>query len=709
MRRRRSGTTSVVAVLTCASALACTTVALAGEPTHSVARQWNEENLDAIRNDLARPTIHARNLYHVSIAMWDAWAAYDPDAKQVLHQEKLTAKDVQAARDEAISYAAYRVLFQRYATSPGAFITLLELNDRMAQLGYDTGVTTTVGDSPAALGNRIAATVLAYGLTDGANEANGYANQSYEPINEPLLPDFPGNPDLTEPNNWQPLALDFFVDQSGNLILGGYPDFLSPEWGEVDGFALLEEDRVAYERDGWTYYVFHDPGSPPWLRDNQPRGGTNYYKWGFEQVAIWSGHLDPTDGVMIDCSPASIGNAPLPEPEEFESFYNLAEGGDWGQGWDMNPATGQPYEPQIVPRGDYGRILAEFWADGPDSETPPGHWFTILNYVSDHPAIEKRIGGTGPIVDDLEWDVKAYLVLGGAMHDAAICAWGVKGWYDFIRPISAIRYMCDLGQCSDPTHDSYNPDGINLHPGLIEIVTEESSAPGERHEHLADHVGKIALYAWLGHDEIEEEETDTAGVGWMLAENWWPYQRPSFVTPPFAGYVSGHSTFSRAAAEVMTRLTGDPFFPGGMGEFFCPENEFLVFEDGPSMDVTLQWATYRDASDQCSLSRIWGGIHPGCDDIPGRHIGLIVGPDAWNYALTLYRGYEPCPGDFDGNRRVDINDFFALLQNWGDCPRGTNGCAGDCHPHRGYEWTWGDGKVDELDFINLLEQWGTCD
>ena len=46
-----------------------------------------------------------------------------------------------------------------------------------------------------------------------------------------------------------------------------------------------------------------------------------------------------------------------------------------------------------------------------------------------------------------------------------------------------------------------------------------------------------------------------------------------------------------------------------------------MFEDGPSVDLTLQWATYRDAADQCSLSRIWGGIHPPADDIPGRLIG----------------------------------------------------------------------------------------
>jgi len=53
---------------------------------------------------------------------------------------------------------------------------------------------------------------------------------------------------------------------------------------------------------------------------------------------------------------------------------------------------------------------------------------------------------------------------------------------------------------------------------------------------------------------------------------------------------------------------------------------------GPSQDIILQWATYRDASDQTSLSRIWGGIHPPADDIPGRIIGEKIGIQAFNYA-----------------------------------------------------------------------------
>ena len=256
----------------------------------------------------------------------------------------------------------------------------------------------------------------------------------------------------------------------------------------------------------------------------------------------------------------------------------------------------------------------------------------MLNYVNDHPDLVKKFKGEGEIVDDLEWDVKSYFVLGGAMHDAAISAWGIKGWYDYIRPVSALRAMADRGQRSDMALPNYSPSGISLIDGLIELVEIGDPLAGASDEH----VDKIKLKAWKGPDYINDPEVDVAGVDWILAENWWPYQRPSFVTPPFAGYISGHSTYSRAAAEVLTLLTGDPFFPGGMGEFVARKNEFLVFEEGPSVDVTLQWATYRDASDQCSLSRIWGGIHPPADDIPGRIIGENIGNNAFTLAEIYF-------------------------------------------------------------------------
>ncbi len=632
--------------------------ATVADAQHSIARRWNEKVLDAIRGDFARPTVHARNLFHTSVAMYDAWAAYDGRADTYLLGKTVhgytcpfrgvpPAEDVKAAQEEAMSYAVYRILRHRFARSPRAGLLFSQIDYLMDSLGYDTSVThIDYACSPAGLGNYIAHHIIAYGLQDGANELGEYANRNYLPVNPPMAVDSSGNPDILDLNRWQPLRLSQFIDQSGNWIFNNTPEFLSPEWGAVAPFSLQREEANIYERDGFEYWVYHDPGPPARLDTTAVGGLSEEYKWGHSLVAVWSSHLDPSDGVVWDISPASIGNVqeyPSDIPA-LRDFYDRQGGGDPGTGHALNPRTGRPYEPQLAPRGDYTRVLAEFWADGPDSETPPGHWFTILNYVNGHPDLEKRMRGQGPVLDDLEWDVKAYFALGGAMHDVAIASWGIKGWYDYVRPVSAIRGMAELGQSSDPNLPSYHPGGIVLEPGYVELIGAGDRLAGEEGEHI----GEIKLWAWRGPAYIKNPETDVAGVGWIRAADWWPYQRPSFVTPPFAGYVSGHSTYSRAAAELLTAMTGDPYFPGGMGEFFCPKNEFLVFEEGPSMDITLQWATYRDASDQCSLSRIWGGIHPPVDDMPGRRIGMEIGVEAFNYAERYFTKKEETPSPVAG-------------------------------------------------------------
>jgi len=228
--------------------------------------------------------------------------------------------------------------------------------------------------------------------------------------------------------------------------------------------------------------------------------------------------------------------------------------------------------------------------------------------------------------------VKSYLALGGAMHDTAISIWGIKGYYDFTRPISAIRYMASKGQSSDMNLPSYDPHGLPLIENLIELINDDDDLVGNLNQNL----GKIKIKSWRGPDFIINPNTDFAGVDWILGSHWWPYQRPTFVSPPFAGYLSGHSAFSRAASEVLTLITNDSFFPGGIGNFNVTKNDFLVFEEGPTEDFTLQWATYRDASDQTSLSRIWGGIHPPMDDIRGRIIGEKIGKEAFELSSSFF-------------------------------------------------------------------------
>lgn len=617
----------------------------------SVARLWNEALLDAIRGDFARPTVHARNLFHTSVAMYDIWAIYDDVAEPYLIgntvngftselEDFILIESEEESLNRAISYAMYRLLSHRFQNSPSVESSQERFDLLMDRLGYDTTYTSLLYEfgNAAALGNYVAQTLIDYGLQDGSREATGYDNAYYEPVNAPYALDINDNPPINDPNRWQPLGLDTFIDQGGNLVDGNVPPFLSPEWGNVSSFALKEEDKVTYERDGNQYHVFHDPLDPPYISLTEDNEMSDAYKWGFSMVSVWQSHLDPTDGVMWDISPNSIGNVDIStfptDYSDYPSFYDFFEGGSTSAGHSINPITGNPYEVNMVPRGDYGRVLAEFWADGPDSETPPGHWFTILNYVNDHPQFEKRFQGEGEILDALEWDVKAYFILGGGVHDSAISAWSVKGWYDYIRPISAIRSMAERGQSTDPTLDNYDVSGIPLIDGYIEVIEAGDPLAG----FVNQYVGQIKLYTWKGHDFIDDTETDQAGVGWIRASDWYPYQRPTFVTPPFAGYVSGHSTYSRAAAELLTMMTGSEYFPGGLGEFVAKANEFLVFEEGPSVDVVLQWATYRDASDQTSLSRIWGGIHPPADDIPGRFIGQTVAEDTFEFAVPYFSG-----------------------------------------------------------------------
>jgi len=615
---------------------------------HSVAREWNEQLLEAIRKDFARPTVHARNLFHASVLMYDAWAIFNNAAKPVFlgttfggyytdYTPITMPIDKNEASKEIMSYAVFRLLMHRFGNSPNAMETLASLETFFSSLGYDKSNTSLdySDGSYAALGNYMASKMIDFGFQDGANEENAYENQFYETVNDPLALELYENNGTIDPNRWQPLAFDVFIDQSGNPFPLNTPEFLSPEWGEVTPFALQSTDLEILNND-FDSFVYNNPGAPAYIQESSENGIEDPYKWHFSLVISWSAHLDPSDDEIINISPNSIGNVTMSDfPtsfEEYKNFYNFNNGGDIGQGHQKNPTTNEPYLDNFVKRADYARVLAEFWADGPDSETPPGHWFTILNYVSDHPLSKKTFGNSTRELQALEWDVKSYLTLSGAMHDVAINIWGIKGYYDYIRPISAIRYMASKGQSTDMALPNYHPHGLPLIENLIAVISEGDALAGSNNQHL----GKIKVKSWKGPDFINDPAMDFAGVDWILGTRWWPYQRPSFVTPPFAGYLSGHSAFSRAASEVLTLITNDAFFPGGMGVFDVAQNEFLVFEQGPSESFSLQWATYRDASDQTSLSRIWGGIHPPIDDIKGRIIGDKIGKEAFDFASTYF-------------------------------------------------------------------------
>ncbi len=215
------------------------------------------------------------------------------------------------------------------------------------------------------------------------------------------------------------------------------------------------------------------------------------------------------------------------------------------------------------------KVVAEYWADGPRSVLPPGHWSVFGGYVS------RRDQHT------LEQDVKLFFLLGNAVHDAAICCWDTKRHYDYVRPITAIRYLYK-GQ---------------------------------------------TIKGWRGPGK---------GFGDIPAEEWIPYQPASFITPPFAEYTSGHSTFSSAGAEILKRFTGSDAF--GASATFAKGS--LKTEPGyaPAEDVTLSWPTFTAAAEEAGMSRRWGGIHFEDSDLLARKAGREIGKAVWEKAQTYFDG-----------------------------------------------------------------------
>jgi hypothetical protein len=612
--------------------LCCLETRLQAAASNSVARTWNERATAAVRADTPHPPGQARNYFSLSVCMYDAWAAYDPVAVGYIYRGKSTSTNLLADRKQAISYAAWRMLKERHAYSKTAAATLAADDALLAQLGYDTNNASRNTSTPAGVGNSVYDAVSAWFINDGANQLGG---TPYPQADPPIAyPDFPvgqGGYSYTNPpcvvafegitdgyghtvadiNHWQRLQIGNAVDQNG-FPQGPIQVYLGAQWLGVRPFALSRTDPTK----PWI-----DFGPPPYF------GTATQAAFVSNVVAVMTAdsQLTPDDGVTMDISPASLGNNSLTYTGNYGNgslqIYD-------GHGYASNPVTGLPYASNVVKRGDFARVCAEYWADGPSSETPPGHWNVIANYVADSPLLVKKIGGVGPVVDDLEWDVKMFFALNAAVHEAACACWGAKRYYDGWRPLSAIRYLAGLGQSSDPGQPAYNPNGLPLIPGQIQVATSAMAATNP----LVT-VGKICVLAWPGppSDPVHQH----SGVTWINADYWTTYQKTNFVTPAFPGYFSGHSTFSRSAAEVLAAITGSIYFPGGMGVY---SNYSLTFEKGPSQPLTLQWATYYDAADQAGISRIWGGIHPPIDNLQGRRAGAQCGQGVWALAKKYWDG-----------------------------------------------------------------------
>lgn len=217
---------------------------------------------------------------------------------------------------------------------------------------------------------------------------------------------------------------------------------------------------------------------------------------------------------------------------------------------------------------DQEKVVAEYWANGPKTETPPGHWFLFAQDVSQRYRFS------------LDADVRMYMALGNAMLDASIGCWDCKRAFDYARPITAIR----------------------------------------------------ALYA---NQTIQGFRGPGAGIGPMPGAQWAPFQPGNFITPPFAEFTSGHSTFSAAGAGIFSLFTGSDRFANS--DTIVAGR--LTTEPGiPAQTITLNWPTFSAAAREAGRSRMLGGIHFRMGNEYGLSMGQRIAPKvAWK-ALGLFLG-----------------------------------------------------------------------
>jgi membrane-associated phospholipid phosphatase len=182
---------------------------------------------------------------------------------------------------------------------------------------------------------------------------------------------------------------------------------------------------------------------------------------------------------------------------------------------------------------------------------------------------------------NLDDDAKMFFALTNGIFDAGIAAWDAKREYDSVRPVTAVSVLFR---------------------------------------------GKT-IRAWGGPGKETVE---------MDGGQWIPYQPPTFPTPPFPEYVSGHSTYSAAAARILNLWTGSDRFGDS---FILPAGSSKV-EPGitPARAIQLRWETFTGAAVEAGLSRRYGGIHFKDADVAGRLLGNLAALGAWTKAQSFFDG-----------------------------------------------------------------------
>jgi hypothetical protein len=188
---------------------------------------------------------------------------------------------------------------------------------------------------------------------------------------------------------------------------------------------------------------------------------------------------------------------------------------------------------------DRRKAIAEYWADGPASETPPGHWNLHAKFVSNRDGL------------NVDQDAKLFFALNNAELDASIATWECKRFYNSVRPITAIHFL-KTGK-TIPTYDGGTVMGENWKPFQPDsFLTPPFPEYSSGHSCFSAAAATV-LRLFTGSDTFGSSATVVAGSSKV---------QPG-VTPA-ADVVLSWATFTDAAEEAgLSRRYGGIHFPQG--------------------------------------------------------------------------------------------------------------------------------------------------
>jgi hypothetical protein len=181
----------------------------------------------------------------------------------------------------------------------------------------------------------------------------------------------PGNPNVLDPNHWQPIELTLFIDQSGNVSTA-IPEFVGPEWGEVTPFALDSADLQLLERDSCTLHVWKNPGEPVYFDSTSVAqawtiNGNGISPWCRFGLHIWTPRM-ALCGIFLLQEWAAMAHSQRTQTNSriitTSSTVAVSTRGT------HESVHRRAIRTQLVPRGDYARCLPSF---GPMDRTAKRH------------------------------------------------------------------------------------------------------------------------------------------------------------------------------------------------------------------------------------------------------------------------------------------------------------------------------------------------